>query len=134
MSTREHVLDHVYKLFYGDLGMCGCGNPEDAYDLIRKLLDAAPFWEDPNAVRDLIGQPGAYHIVLGSLTRVELLEHGGGIGGSWLTPKGEWFRDALRTVKFDDLGDDGSNVGLPHDGGECTDACWLVRVGSVAAN
>jgi hypothetical protein len=127
MSTPvpEHVLDHVYKLFYEELHLCGCGNPEDAYALIRQLLDLTPFYDDPDAVRHLIGQPGAYHMVLGMLTHADLIEHGGGIGGSWITPKGEWFRAAMRRVTFDDIGSNDSQAGLPHDGGECTDACWL---------
>uniref|UniRef100_A0AAU2K2E6 Uncharacterized protein n=1 Tax=Streptomyces sp. NBC_00049 TaxID=2903617 RepID=A0AAU2K2E6_9ACTN len=128
MSATEHVLDHVYKLLFEELRLCGCGNPEDAYGLVREVLALAPFHEDPEAVHTLIGHPGACHFILSALTNVDLIEHAGRIGGSWLTPKGEWFREAMRAVEIDDLEREDANVGLPHDGGECTTACWRVPI------
>ncbi|MGW2861931.1 hypothetical protein [Streptomyces sp. NPDC001205] len=122
----EAVLDHVYKLLYGDLGLCGCGTPGDAYALVQQLLDLTPYYDHPAAVEELIGQPGAYHIVLSALTNAELIEHGGAIGGSWLTPKGKWYQAAMRGVEFDDLYSDAANVGIPHADEECTDACWVL--------
>ena len=126
MSAQEHVLDHVYTLFYEELNLCGCGNPEEAYDLVRDLLGLVPFYDNPDAVRDLIGQPGAYHMVLSALTHADLIGHGSSIGGSWLTDKGRWYLAALRGIADWDVIDD---AGYPHVGVECTDGCWRVPIG-----
>lgn len=129
-TTRESVIDHVYKLF-ADLAICSCGNPESAYDLIRSLLALAPFHERSRAdVADLIGTEGAYQLVLSQLTDAELIQHGVDISGSWLTPKGEWYLAALRTITdWTDLDKgDRSSIGFPHDEADCTDACWKVPI------
>lgn len=131
-GMSEHTLDHLCQMFYGEseLGLCGCGNPEHAWQLIASLLNLAPFYEHPDAVTELIGQHGAYHIVLSALTRADLIEHGGSIGGSWLTPKGKWCQRALAGVTdwevFCRAIDE--DAGFPdqcQDG--CTDACWEVQ-------
>lgn len=120
---RENVLQHINGLFYMDLGLCGCGLPEDSFDLIRDLLALAPYYQGPEVrqqVATLCGNEPARHMILSMLTRADLLEHGGGLDGSWLTDKGTWCLKALRTI--DDW--DEIDVGLPHDGGDCTDVCW----------
>lgn len=124
MKMDNHTLDHLYRVFYQDLGMCGCGNPEDAYNLIRDILSLAPFYEDQRwrLVETLTGGGAVHHIVLSVLDQAELIEHGSSINGSWLTTKGSWFLNAARTVEFNKL-DDGR---LPHDGGDCSDACWTL--------
>lgn len=114
LSERQHL----EGLFSGELKLCGCGNPEDAYALIRDLLDLAPFHRHPQRVRDLIGNDGAYHIVLSVLDEARLIEHGGGIGGAWITPKGERYRELMHRYEYSDLDD-----GPPHDGGDCPEGC-----------
>jgi hypothetical protein len=126
MLTREDTLDHLYVIFYSEtvgLSLCGCGYPESAYDLVRDLLGLAPFYENSRwkVAESLTGNiPGAYHIVLGALQRAGLIEHGSSLDGSWLTPKGKWCLAAMRTAEYGDLHD----AGYPHDGEDCTDACW----------
>jgi hypothetical protein len=128
MSDRENLLCHLMVIFYDNthgLGLCGCGNPEAAYDLVRDLLSLAPFCEDSHwkTAESLTGNiPGAHHIVMGALQRAGLVDHGSILSGSWLTPKGEWVLAAMRTAEFDEVDDDG--IGYPHDGEPCTDACW----------
>ena len=123
MTDRENVLQHVNALLYMDLGLCGCGLPEESFDLVRGLLALAPFYQSEDVrgqVAVLCGTEPARHMILSMLTNADLLEHGGGIDGSWLTDKGRWYLAALRTVDdWDDI-----DVGLPHDGGKCTDVCW----------
>lgn len=124
--SDQHRLEHLYVLFYDDaqgLGLCGCGNPESAYDLVRDLLGLAPFYEDSRwkAAESLTGNiPGAHHIVLGAMERAGLIEHGTSLRGVWLTEKGKWCLAAMRATEFDDL----DQQGYPHDGKPCTDACW----------
>jgi hypothetical protein len=123
-TSRTKVLQHVNGLFYTDLGLCGCGNAEEAFELIRDLLRLAPFYEHRDEVRALIGDGPTGHIVLSTLDHADLIEHGGTIHGSWLTDKGEWYLKALNTVNvWDDI-----DVGLPHDDGKCTDTCWTVPI------
>jgi len=123
-TPRTKVLQHVNGLFYTDLGLCGCGDPYAAFDLVRDLLRLAPYFEHRTEVVALIGDGPAAHIILSSLDHADLLEHGGSIHGSWLTDKGEWYLKALNTVKvWDDI-----DVGLPHDGNACTDSCWNVPI------
>lgn len=128
MIDREDVLDHLYVVFYDNsqgLGLCGCGYPQAAYDLVRDLLGLIPFYEDERwkAAEALTGNiPGAHHIVLGAMERAGLIEHGSSQTGAWLTEKGRWCLAAMRTAECDDL--DGPGVGYPHDGEACADACW----------
>lgn len=115
---------HLYKILVNDLPACGCGNPETAYALVHELLKLAPFYEHSyDEIAGLIGTPGAYHLVLGSLDEAGLIEHGGGIGGSWLTPKGKWCLEALNSVADLEAVLD-QPAGLPHYPEDCSDRCW----------
>jgi len=93
----SHDLHH---LFSDDLEICFCGNPEHAVDLVRQILNLCPLHTDRRweQAEKLVGHPGAYHIVLSDLTEARLIEHGGSIGGSWLTDKGKAARDALNAL------------------------------------
>lgn len=125
-TSRTKVLQHVNGLLYMDLGLCGCGNPEEAFELVRDLLRLAPFYEHRDEVRALIGDGAPSHIILSTLDHADLIEHGGSIHGSWLTDKGQWYLNALNTVTvWDEI-----DVGLPHDGAKCTDACWTAPIGT----
>jgi hypothetical protein len=113
-------LEHLHKLVHYDLNLCGCGNPEDAYVLIRDLLGLAPFYDHPQQVRDRIGgDEGAQHIVLSLMDHTGLIEHGSSIGGSWITPKGEHFLGLMRRHGYDDV----EQAELPHDGADCPTDC-----------
>jgi hypothetical protein len=128
-------LQHLYKLFYDDLKVCGCGNPEEVYALVRDLLALAPFYQHPAEVAERIGVSaedyasgglGAYYMVLHALDAADLIEHGGGIGGSWLTHKGTRYLELMKRHEWEDLDDTdgyGSSVGYPHDGNGCLPGC-----------
>lgn len=90
-------LEHMYQIFFGDLSLCGCGNPEEAWKLIHSLLRlfATKEFAYADAIRDLIGTEGACHFVLSMLDEAGLTEHGGSAWGSWLTKKGEWTLSVL---------------------------------------
>jgi hypothetical protein len=120
-AAREDDLSHLYALFYGTLSICGCGNPEDAYALVRDVLALTPFHDNGGwrKARDLIGSNGAYHLVLSQLDEAKLLEHGSSIGGSWLTGKGKHYLALMQRYTWDDVED----TGFPHDGGECPPSC-----------
>lgn len=119
----DFTLQHIYKIVWDDLPLCGCGNPEAGVALVHELLKLAPLYEHGREVEALLPAEGVYYMVLGSLDEAGLLEHGSNISGSWLTPKGTWFLQALNALEnfaaLDDV------PGLPHDGDNCTDACWV---------
>ncbi|WP_121701525.1 hypothetical protein [Streptomyces sp. E5N298] len=129
--THEATLDHLYGIFYEGLGLCGCGNPDDAYILVRDLLALAPFYKDDGwrLAEVLTGGGAAHHIIMSLLDTAGLTEHGSTINGSWLTDKGAWCLQAMRTVTFEQM----DGAGLPHNGGDCTSACWKLPADGQAA-
>lgn len=88
---------------YALLKLCGCGTPEAAFNFCRdalSLFDRRGCHDKPptkdwinaeDALRDLIAKrpEDAAHVLAHLLTNLDLLEHGGGVGGSWLTKDGE---------------------------------------------
>src|SRR3990167_9228674 len=106
---NEHQVYH-----YAYLGLCGCGAPEEAYNFCRDILvlcdrrahlDGRGDWIDAeSATAALIAtMPDvAAHVLLHLFTHLELLEHGGSVGGSWLTPTGQEIVD-LRSVTQEDM-------------------------------
>ena len=128
-------LQHLYKLFCDDLRTCGCGNPEQVYALVRDLLELAPFHQHPEKIAERIGASaedyrngdlGAYYMVLYVLDDARLIEHGGGVGGSWLTDKGTRYLELMRRHEWDDFSDTdgyGSSAGYPHGGKDCPTDC-----------
>ncbi len=90
---KAHELHH---LFFDELKICGCGVPESVGMLIRDILAALPPWEYEGELKKLLPTDGLCYLVLGILTDAELIEHGGNIIGSWLTPRGEDVLESLR--------------------------------------
>lgn len=102
---------------YAFLDLCGCGNPEEAYNFCRDVLSkfdrrgchdepAKPWIDAEKAVESLIKEKPdvAAHVLSHLLTARKLLEHGGNVGGSWLTKWGEQLVDA-GPMSDDDLSD-----------------------------
>lgn len=119
-AVRADELQHLNSLVYdrGGLRFCGCGNPDDAYALVRDLLALAPFFDHRTEVRERIGGgPGVEMLVLYALDGAGLIEHGTGIGGSWLTAKGRHYLSLMRRYEWEDIEDE--EVCLPHDGEPC---------------
>lgn len=130
----ESDLTHLYRLLYEDIGFCGCGDPESAYDTIGMILALIRCkWEDPEKqehahwkacgelIRDQTGTTdGAFYLVLYALDHAGLLEHGGSVGGSWLTRKGSHYLDLMNTYTFGEV--DGASY-YPHHGEPCGPGC-----------
>lgn len=126
MTLTQETSEHLYKVI-ADLPLCGCGIPEPAYQLVVDLLKVTPFYDHREQVASLAGSEteGAHLLVLGALDHAGLIEHGSSIGGSWITPKGKWFLQAVELAGgVDELCDATRDIGYPHAGGKCTDACW----------
>lgn len=126
-ETADWERSHLFALFADNITGCGCNQPEAAYYLVRDILDLAPFYDGDNwrKVQALIGSDGAFQIVIGLLNKLELLEHGGSMGGSWITPKGEYVRSLLHRHPWYTTGsDDGTEPNGVDDSGypECYNA------------
>jgi len=130
MSVRENVFCHVYTLFSSDLGICGCGTPEPAYDLIRDLLAMAPTFGESKRLTELVGSAGARRLVLGQMESAGLIDHGFVIDHSNLTAKGEWYYKALHSIDDWSEFDTQENfaIGFPHDEEGCTEKCWKLPI------
>jgi len=126
--------EHLYSLFCGStegFGFCGCGSPEDAYDLVKAILGLAPFYQNWESGRSngkmaqevLGGHDGVWYFVLYAIDRTGLIEHGTSIGGSWLTTKGKHYLPLMQAHPWDSI----TAVGYPHDGEECPPSCrhWI---------
>lgn len=86
-----------------ELGICGCGRPHEAYKLIHIIMKAI----SKHGVRinqSIYDEPWpAYHaFVIYQLNKMEFLEHGSSIYGSWVTKKGHKLIEALNEMeKYD---------------------------------
>lgn len=80
---------------YLDTWFCGCGNPEEAAGTLLRLLRLHPLYEHHAELEVWIPDMGVRMLLLYSLDRDGLTEHGGNVGGAWLTDKGQGVLDAL---------------------------------------
>lgn len=80
---------------------CGCGDPEAACATLLRILRLHPAYEHRDELAALIPDEGARLLLLYRLDRDGLTEHGGSIGGAWLTDKGTAVRDALAREESD---------------------------------
>ena len=79
----------------GVLGMCGCGWPEETFNFLRQILSLFDRRKEPwinaeKAVEKLVIENPriAAHTLLHFLSDKNVLEHGGSVGGSWTTERG----------------------------------------------
>ena len=127
MNAKE-----LHDFYFNDLQWCGCGNPEDALKFVGQVLEKIDQRSNDNAaerterlrtgapalphdksawakrsdelIETLLGGPSSMLglIMMYTLDAHELIEHGGNIMGSWLTPKGE---EVLAAIKKHGDGD-----------------------------
>lgn len=117
IGVSEMSLEEIHEWVFGELGFCGCGNPEEVLEFVRSVLLAIrkrshenreieesrtaslERWTRNSAViEELIGMdvsPPMAWFFLYTLNDKDLLEHGGNCSGSWLTEKGEEVLDTL---------------------------------------
>jgi len=107
--------ENVHKLYHHALlGLCGCGSPEDVYNFLRSVLACfdrrgarGENWvnaEAEIAVLISANPDMAAHAFSHLLSHLNLTEHGGSVGGSWLTKDGEKIVD-LRPAREDEYDD-----------------------------
>jgi hypothetical protein len=108
-EIEDIVEDCLKEFHYEDLGLCGCGSPEETYEVIRKILNIQSsdkdwrtkqreFSEICNADMNNENYNGLIQFVLYVLDNKGFLEHGSSISGSWLTEKGKIYLDLLNVL------------------------------------
>lgn len=73
-----------------ELGICGCGCPEEAYKAVHEMLKRAK-------TRSNMIDPDEAHVLFMAYTldQLEFLDHGSSIYSAWLTDKGSELLAAL---------------------------------------
>lgn len=108
---EEYLIDELMSFFsYEIMDMCGCGCPEDTYELIRRVLNVRYDWyidkieyeeikkrykEDLHLDTEDTLHYGALQFVLYILDSSGILNHGSSIGGCWLTDLGKMYLTVL---------------------------------------
>lgn len=92
-----------------NLAFCGCGDPDSVAELVRDLLAVfeprhnkdGSDWSDPwPKLESVLGtkNEATVFLVLYWLSAVGLTEHGGAVGGDWLTEDGSRLLRLLRVI------------------------------------
>lgn len=74
---------------------CGCGSPTLAAERLRDLLALHPLHSNREAFEAFVPDAGIAELLLYTLDHFELTEHGGTVGGAWLSDKGKAILEAL---------------------------------------
>lgn len=103
---------YVQSIVLDKLGFCGCGSPEDVLKLLKEVLEIL----DMRNPRDKDSWQISYKkleerfykddtlltFFLYWLDDKELTEHGGSVGGSWLSSEGKILLEKLRNIPEND--------------------------------
>lgn len=82
---------------------CGCGSPQDACRALLNLLRLHPLYEHYDELEAFLPDDGVQYLMLYTLDHFELTEHGGNVGGAWLTNKGKAVLVALERETGDEF-------------------------------
>lgn len=107
-------LHFANEMIFGKSGLrfCGCGLPEDALDVVRSVLEHFADKDRDWRIEWGADLPdGVQVLVLYTVDGAGLLEHGGSVYGSWLTPAGERFLAVLQRRTWDQIEDAGIACG-----------------------
>jgi hypothetical protein len=77
--------DEVFEAI-GQIGVCGCGSPENSWLIVLECLQRA---KDNSGMYHDSGAPVYMEFAANALDSWGLLEHGTGIGYPWLTERGK---------------------------------------------
>lgn len=90
---------------------CGCGSPESAFEGLKAILELHPLHDHRPEIEALIPDERLEYLILYMLDHLDLTEHGGTVGGGWLTETGQAVLDALRTFPMEDITRDSCSHG-----------------------
>jgi len=103
--------DELREFLYGDMGMCGCGQPENFFKFLRDSLrfykkrqemwetkqDSMGLYEEYMKSIGMEERPGLAYWWMYWLDHVDLTEHGGCVPG-WLTHFGVIVLEAMEEI------------------------------------
>jgi hypothetical protein len=92
--VETNIPGGIKKLF----GMfCGCGQPDAAWNAVLTELKRCHHNHLAESLSEHIYPPetGEWYVMAYVLEHCDLTEHGGSVGGSWLTPDGQDAMDFL---------------------------------------
>ena len=109
---EESLIDSLVNYYMFDvLHLCGCGNPEDTYEAIRRYLHIRKLRHENKDITwdgikeqyktqlcidvDNDTEHGVLQFMMYVLDHYDFTEHGSSIGGCWLTEKGEMLLTVL---------------------------------------
>lgn len=100
-------------MYYGTLGMCGCGDAESVKNFVYKMMEFQKRYHSKEDVSTIFKERKEYLKNLDPDTIVEFVghilesigfyEHGSSVYGSWFTKEGEEFFTLLEEFKDKDL-------------------------------
>jgi len=99
------LFEECYKFFkYEKIGLCGCGDPDSVMDKIRVLLKIIRDNKEEQ-LQEAFGVSNIYDnelllFMIYILNDKDILEHGTGVGGSWLTEEGRMLLYVLENFDF----------------------------------
>jgi len=91
-DTGVHYQEKCDILWVGELGFCGCGDPEETLRNIREIFKAVK--RRGATLRD----DKLYYFVCYWADKEGYFEHGTSVFGSWLTDKGEKLLEKINKV------------------------------------
>jgi hypothetical protein len=100
---------------------CGCGSPDMAADRLRDLLALHPLFDHRPEFEALIPDEGLQCLILYTLDHFDLTEHGGTVGGGWLTKKGKAVLAALQEHGSEKATEQSCYHGYSIDGSDAAD-------------
>ena len=109
LEDDEMLTEELASFFANDIfGLCGCGNPEDTWEVIRRVLRIRSearerdYYEIKQMYKDELHldndddiDHGVLQFILYILDNNGLVEHGGSIGGCWLSELGKMYLTVL---------------------------------------
>lgn len=95
-----HYDTEAEAMYYGQIGLCGCGKPEEVHRFLLECLaatcdDYETILDHKKVVELVKAKPEIVaEFVLHFLDDRNLTEHGGSVYGSWLTERGKQVLEA----------------------------------------
>ncbi|MGR9130754.1 hypothetical protein ACU8NX_18560 [Rhizobium leguminosarum] len=95
-----HHDTEAQAMYFDQLGFCGCGSPEEVHKFVCDCLGAfdrekqEPEWHDAiELIKETVTNDpeNAAYFIAYVLDTLNLTEHGGTVGGAWLSDRGKQF-------------------------------------------
>lgn len=119
MDETEQVAQEEFdEIYYNELGLCGCGLPEELNQFLINIVDLqlTSYRDDPYLIyetklKELIISIDPYIIksfIFYIFEKQGLMKHESNVGNSWLTDKGIRFIEILKSKQLEEIKEDES--------------------------